>query len=501
MQKTKKILKKECEPMNRKRFLQLSAIGATAFSLHHYGAAQSVFRSEPDRIIIYPVPPGEQTSINYSVQINDRSADVLVAQLDDWYKATPYNFGDTYSFIQFDFSGSAEIKIHAPGRSLSKTIILPQSKSIKPKIVDDNTIVLTLTEPCILSVEPDGRKRPLLIFANAPEQDAPHEDDPGVLYFGPGIHRPESGVVAVKSNQTVYLAGGAILEGTIRVEDAENVTICGRGVLSGNRWKWREGPGYMIGLVNSKNILIDGIVIRGAPIWTIVPKGSENVSVSNVKICNSAVRYNDDGINPVNSRHVTVRDCFIRTADDCIAIKGMEYKWGNVDNILIENSILWTDFARVMLLGLESRAERMGDIVYRNLEIIHHGRMPIFLLEPGEDMRLENVRFENIHINGGLPTPENAESLKWMAVVRPNITKWNRTKNWGRIEGISFKDITLDGGTGWYSVLIEGAGDTDDLRIRDISFENVHVQGELLTAKSRLVILGPWSRNNLVIFH
>jgi len=369
--------------------------------------AQTIPPCKQDKAVTYPAPPGEQLSDDYSVQINSQPADVLVAQLDDRYKGNTYNFGDTYSFIQFDFSKSADIRIHAPGRDLSKAIVRPKSKGIKPRIFDENTIVLTLTGPCILSVEPDGRNRPLLIFANAPEQDVPREGDAGVLYFGPGIHRPESGVVEVKSNQTVYLAGGAILEGTIRVKNAENVTICGWGVFPGNRWEWRQGPGYMIDIVNSKNIRIDGIVVRGAPRWTIVPTGSENVTVSNVKICNSAVKFNDDGINPCNSRHVTIQGCFIRTADDCVAIKGKEREWGDVQDIRVENSILWTDFARVTLLGAESRAERMGDIVYRNLEIIHHGQLPVFLLEPGEDMRLENIR-----INGGRPASGNAESRK-----------------------------------------------------------------------------------------
>jgi hypothetical protein len=482
--------------MKHRSFLLFLLTGMVAFSLHLTCIAQGASRSGPDKIITYPVPSGEQTSIDYSVQINDRPADILVAQIDDMYKAGTYNFGGTYSFIQFDFSGSAEIRIHAPGRSLSNTIIRPQSKSIKPKVVDDNTIVITLTEPCILSMEPDGRKRPLLIFANTLEQDVPQEGDPGVLYFGPGIHRPESGVVEVKSNQTLYLAGGAILEGTIRVKDAENVTICGRGVLSGNRWEWRQGPGKMIAMMNSKNIRIDGIVIRGAPQWTIVPQGSDNVIVNNVKICNSAIKYNDDGINPVNSRHVTVRNCFIRTADDCIAIKGLEREWGNVEDILIENSILWTDLARITLMGAESRAGRMGDIVFRNIDIIHHGgtpyRMdPIFFIEPGEELRIENVRFENIRINGGLPWQENKDSRKWFAVIRPMITQWNRENTWGWIDGVTFKDITLNGGRGWYSILVEGTA-TRESRIENISFENVRIQGELITGDSPAMIRGVW---------
>lgn len=481
--------------MNVKVSLPFFAFGAAVCCFHAPCSAQPGSEAAPDALTIYPAPPGEQVSADYSVRINGRPVDVLVAQLDEWYK----KFGDTYSFIQFDFSGSAEIRIRAPGRNLTEAAIRPQSKDIQPEVIDDSTIVLTLTEPCQLSVEPAGRTRPLLIFANAPEQGVPREGDSGVLYFGPGIHSPESGVVTVQSNQTVYLAGGSIVEGTIQVADAENVTIRGRGVLSGNRWGWRQGPGNMVSVRNSKNIRVEGIVFRGAPGWTLVPRGSENVTVSNVKICNSAVRFNDDGINPVNSRHVTVRDCFIRTADDCIAVKGNERELGNVEHILVENTILWTDLGRATLLGAESRAERMGDIVYRNLEIIHHGRNPVFLLLPGERMRLENVRFEDIHINGGSPVPGKAEGRKWMAVVQPNVSEWNRTKDWGRIDGISFRNITLEGGPPWYSVLIEGAA-SNDRRIKNISFENVRVQGELLTAKSRSVILGPWMGERSVTF-
>ncbi len=55
----------------------------------------------------------------------------------------------------------------------------------------------------------------------------------------------------------------------------------------------------------------------------------------------------------------------------------------------------------------------------------------------------------------------------------------------------SHKNVTLDGGNDLYSVFMEGAGDSEDLRIRGISFENVRFQGELLTPESDLVIIGP----------
>lgn len=483
-----------------KRMILLLAIGISG--LVDSFITQAIPPSGTNETILYSVPEGEKSSADFQVLINGRRADVFLARIGERWQQAPNDLGESYSFLQYDFTGSSEVKIIAPGRNLSKTIIRPQSAGIQPQFVNDSTIVLKIAKPCILSVEPEGKKRPLLIFANAPELEKPHKNDTSVLYYGPGIHRPENGIVVLKGNQTLYLAGGAILESTIRIENAGNVTICGRGILSGNRWKWQEGPGMMISMVNSKNILIDGIVVRGAPKWTIVPKGSDNVTINNVKICNSGVLWNDDGINPVNSRNVTVRNCFIRSADDCIAFKGMEHEWGNTENILIEKSLLWTDHARVVLMGHESRAKRMGDITFRDLEILHHGIFPLFFLEPGEDMLLENVNFENIHINADPPPHISVKNRIWMAVIRPYITRFNRNMTWGRINGVSFKNVTLDGGNDLYSVFVEGAGDSEDLRIRGISFDNVRLQGELLTPESNLVILGPWaSWGKIVSFH
>jgi hypothetical protein len=54
---------------------------------------------------------------------------------------------------------------------------------------------------------PEAKRHPLMVFANPLEKDAPKKDDPNEIYFGPGIHRPAAGVVEVKSQQTLYIAG------------------------------------------------------------------------------------------------------------------------------------------------------------------------------------------------------------------------------------------------------------------------------------------------------
>ena len=126
-----------------------------------------------------------------------------------------------------------------------------------------------------------------------------------------------------------------------------------------------------VGIYGS-NVTVTGITIRGSSHWTIVPRGSRNVTIRNVKLCNSRVQ-NDDGINPCNSQDVLITDCFIRSDDDCVALKGLNFDDANsnVERITVENCILWCDRARIFLLGHESRAQFMRDVTLRNLDIIH----------------------------------------------------------------------------------------------------------------------------------
>jgi len=65
-----------------------------------------------------------------------------------------------------------------------------RSAGIRPTLESDHALTLTLDAPRKLSIEPDGKKRPLLLFANPIEADAPKPGDPGVIFFGPGVDKP-----------------------------------------------------------------------------------------------------------------------------------------------------------------------------------------------------------------------------------------------------------------------------------------------------------------------
>lgn len=330
-----------------------------------------------------------------------------------------------------------------------------------------------------MSFEPDGKNHPLLIFANAPEQNAPKKGDANIIYFGPGIHRPTGGVIQLKSNQTLYIAGGAIVHAAVVVNNAENVVIRGRGILCGSDWPHHEGPAaHLIEIISSRNVSVEGIILRGSYGWTLVPEDSENVTITNVKICGGRV-FNDDGIDLVNSRHVLIRDCFIRTDDDCIALKGLHDEWGNVDDIRVEESVLWCDRARITLMGHESRAKYMQNIVYRDIDIIHFSMAP-FLLQPGEEMTLQSVLFENIRLNG--------TGQEDFAVLNPTINQYMLRKVPGHIKNIQFKNVALSGTPGGYRVIVEGYDDSH--KAEGIKFENVSILGKPLTRSYEQLQIG-----------
>jgi len=435
------------------------------------------------KVVAYTAPDGETLSDQYQVRADDSPVAVHAARvLDSPFAGKQWDYGGDYAFVAFDMSAPVTLRIVSK-RSLRNVVIRPESSAIKPILHDDHTLSLKLDRPRKLSIEPDGKKGPLLLFANPFEKNVPAPGDKGVVYFGPGVHKPVK--IVLNSNQTLYLAGGAVVKAEVLAQ-GDNIRICGRGVLDGSDWQWRKGPvGNLIAIRNSTDVEVSGIILRGSSHWTIVPKNSRRVTIRNVKICNSRVQ-NDDGINPCNSQDVLITDCFIRSDDDCVALKGLDFSAANsnVERITVENSILWCDRARIFLLGHESRAEFMRDVTLRNLDIIHFS-MTAFLLEPGEDMRLENITVEDIRIHGA--------GQRELIRLRPVVNQYMRKKVPGFIRSVRFKNIAVQGPPGNYLVQID-APDPEHA-VRDVTFDNVSVLGTKLGRQASPVRIGKHAEN------
>ena len=427
-------------------------------------------------LTVYPAPDGETLSTAYKVQVAGRDVPVYTQRTMDPPFAGKYDFGGTYHFAYFDADEPVTVAIVAT-QSLAKAVVFPDR--VKSRREGDR-FLLDLPGPAKVIVEPDGKKSPLLLFVNPVEKNPPPKD---AIVFGPGIHKPEK-VISVGSGQTLYLAGGAIVKGAVHAEGT-NIVIRGRGILCGNDWEWRKGPASVTMRLTGDRIIVEDIIIRGSPHWTIVPTAAANVAIRNVKICNSRVQ-NDDGINPCNSREVLIEDCLIRSDDDCIAMKGLQ-RWRpvspNVEDITIRDCIFWCDRARVFLLGHESQADFMRRIRVSNIQVPHFASVP-FVLEPGEEMRLEDVTLENIALRG--------EGQGGLMTLHPTTNRYMKVLAPGHIAGVAFRNITVTGNPrGKYATTIYGFDAAHS--VSNVVLQNVRLPGGVLTSNHPSVKVGPFA--------
>lgn len=102
--------------------------------------------------------------------------------------------------------------------------------------------------------------------------------------------------------------------------------IFGNGYLDLDGDGTNEGDGQhyylrpsLVQFLSSKNILLEGVTLKGSPFWTTHFVLCENVTVRRTTIRHGTT--NDDGIDPDGSRFVLIEYNDIHTDDDAIAIK------------------------------------------------------------------------------------------------------------------------------------------------------------------------------------
>jgi hypothetical protein len=320
-------------------------------ALIHAGSRAGTF-------INYPVPEGVEAAPEFELEVNGQPVFVYNTRL----AAVAY----------FSFEGKVDIKITYLSPVLNYDI-RPKSRNIVAELYR-NQIRFSLDKPENLSVEINRNlKRPLFLFANPPESNVPDKKDANVVYFGGGmIHYP--GEVFIRDNQTVYIEGGAIVRGHFKTLKGRNIKIMGRGILDNSRYN--KGEHRPIEINQCENVLIEGIILTESRHWSCASFASRNVTYNNLKIVSD--NDWDDGIDIVGSQQVLVNNCFIRTKDDCIAVKaGVTYftdfySGANVDSIVIQNSVMWNgSWGNGLEIGFETRADTIRNVTFRNCDLIH----------------------------------------------------------------------------------------------------------------------------------
>ena len=254
----------------------------------------SLGNSTYSQVVTYPITEGISQSIKYSVKANNQQVGTYDSPI--------------VSYAAFDMQGKTTIKIKA-NRDVKWVDIRPKSLNITPTWSADSTIQFSIDKPCNLSIEVNGAplEFPLFLFTNPIETNVPSATDPNVIYFEAGkVHK--AGLIVPKSNQTVYIGAGAVVDGFIYSENTENIKVCGRGVLLGTNNKqssdWNRHK--FVHFKSCKNININDIILVDAFTWQVVPENCDNVSINGIRLL--AGNPSDDGIDIVRSRNVTVKN-------------------------------------------------------------------------------------------------------------------------------------------------------------------------------------------------
>jgi len=270
--------------------------------------------------LVVPPSPGDLSTVMHLKQSDDYTVEVKKSG-DTAYTTCFVYKSDNYasnvwgsehrpqkaaSFANFSFSGtSVDVRITTKFLATSVTV-RPLNYNIIPT-KDANVFTFTLNSPQKISVEVNDRLNPLFLFADAP--DVPNTK--ATYYFGPGVHNVGLHK-QIDSNESVYIAGGAVVEGTFYIPDkANNIEFRGRGIISNGslptmQQQSRPIPGtspvkYQIATVDSctkyatftnnkfpkhittttSNITFEGFIITNGASWTFCLSNHDHTSHHN----------------------------------------------------------------------------------------------------------------------------------------------------------------------------------------------------------------------------
>lgn len=450
---------------------------------------------------IYPAPAGLKPSDAYQVFVNGREAFV-------------YDSPVPAAFCGFDMNSPVDIVIKA-NRDIKWVDVRPLAAGIHP-IFKDSTIRLHIEKPVQLSIELNGSiKMPLFIFANPFEINIPSRTDKHVQFFEAGkMYHP--GIITLHDDETLYIEAGAYVTAVIDATHAKNIHICGRGVLNGTYnndfdtalirsglfplQKKEEGKNYHVffNLVDCENVTIEGVTMLNSTSWDVVPVHCNKVHINNIKIISD--NGSDDGIDIVRCKNVLIERSFIRTKDDCIAIKAlMDYpKTEGVDSVLVKNCVFWNAlWGNGLEIGFELNSSSLQNISFINNDIIHvEAGATISIHNAGtatvsnilfDDIRIEDSRqklfdfaiFRSQYSDDGAPSDAEKQRLylngAWDGVLTvPQSEKPAHAKYRGNIQNVTLSNIQIVDGAFPFSIFY---GYDDDHKVSNVSIRNLSVHG------------------------
>jgi hypothetical protein len=440
-------------------------------------------------ICVYPKPAEIAASDLYRVELTQAGKTVeslLYKTVVPTKVLGDVPIGRSTAFTNFSYSGKILVRVtRLDGQTVSSCVIRPLSYGIVPK-VEGSSVSFELDQPRKISVEfgndlevinNEGRsitvvKDSLLLLGHPLETNIRTAQTPNTVYFGPGVHQLGKDY-RIKDNTTLYLAGGAYVKGTVHVEGGKNIAISGRGILSGEDYKWQED--HLVDLLGVHDSIVEGITLLNAPNYNIVFTGRNNV-IRDMS-CISWLGQTDG---PEISEDGLIEDCFFKVNDDALKLYH--------SRSTVRRCVIWilntgAPFQLTWNLKRETKDIRVEDCDVIHTEWLkdHINRAVINSVHGGPG-HVHSYTFDNIRVEG--PT-FRAMKLRMMKTkyAPPNT-------DFGKISHLLIRNMTLEGPLFAENEIIGLNNEHPfhregwDHQMTDIVFENLRIGGRTIRSAS-----------------
>ncbi len=433
------------------------------------------------RVFTYPAPQGAPLKKDYEVYVMPRGSkewtriDTYMARVNAPVDENRHKVCEI-SYAMFDFTGDVFVRVITKNKKYKTARVRPDYKGVIANVQNDSTLQFLLFQPENVSVEFDGDITDnLLLFTSKPvmtKEEAQRQtksDGRNFIYYAPGFYGKDT--IKVKSNTTIYLAAGSYFNGTFAIDDAENVSILGRGIA-------RPDRGYEgCHVFRSKNVIIDGLTVNTCPVG-----GSQGVTIRDVRSISHPSW--GDGLNVFASQDVLYDRVFCRNSDDCTtAYATRKGFYGNCRNITMRGSTLWADVAHPIFIGLHGNSER-GDTIenlrYENIDILCQAEPQVdyqgcLAINCGDNNLVRNVTFDNIRI----------EQIMQGCIIQVKVgfnQKYCTAPGRG-VEDITFRNIRYNGELPHSMSVLNGYD--SNRTVRNVTFEGLKINGRMLHDKMK----------------
>ena len=250
------------------------------------------------------------------------------------------------------------------------------------------------------------------------------------------------------------------MKGRLRSQNARNIKVVGRGILSGEQFERRSE--HLIRFRGADNVLIEGVTLINSPHFNISLRGSHH-TVRNVKMI--GWYFSTDGV--CTGYHGLVEDCFFKVNDDAVKLY--------ISNTVVRDCVIWQMENGAPFQISWNMPSDNSNFHVRNIDVIRvehewdNRNEAVFDAIHGGRGHMSNYLFEDIRI-------ENADWRLFYITIDQNEFA-DSSRGMGQISDLVFRNISVEGPMKRPNVI---RGWDAQHRVRNVRFENVKVNGRYL---------------------